>query len=326
MPEALPELVPLALEFFCFALVWCARILAVAVLGIIADSVGNFPYLGDALRGAVKSVEQAVSNALGKVEHGIGSLVGETWHRFAQLNMWLWREFTQHSLIGWLLAQELSLLKHAYSYLHGRVSNLTHSHTAQNARVKTLERELHGIERQVKTLEREVSHGIGDDVLPRLRTLDKEIAKIENSTIPAIRAAEADAADAISNLYEWARGKATLLGVGTFSLAVATALGALGLGNLRCPAFLRALGRSNCGLGNLLEDLLGLFADVLFLEAFCDYLPEIEKVVGVIEEPLVGFISSAANGICSQPADGYEPLTVPHLHLPANPGFTLALP
>lgn len=255
MPEALPELVPLALLFFCFAFVWAARKLLVGIFEPIISAVHLIPYLGSALGGVLDAVVQAISNALGSVEHGIDSAIGWSWHQFAHLNSWLWHAFTQHTLIGWLAAEAISELSHGYRYLHNRATDLTAAHKHDQARVKSLEREYVGIEHKVKNLERDLSRGIGHDVLPRIKTLEREANHIENVELPAAIAAQRQADSAISDLYDWVKGKAALVGVGTFAFAVAIALSTLGLDWLRCSNVGKA-GQRMCGLGTDLLDAL----------------------------------------------------------------------
>ena len=316
MPEALPELVWFALLLFCFAFVWSARKLLQGIFTPIIHAVHLVPFLGGALAGVLNSVVQAISNELGSIEHGIDKLMGSSWHRTAELTTWLWDEFKRHaSLIGTLASYAVGLGS-VVAYLRALVHDLTRSHSTQASQVKTLERELHGIDRKLKTLERDVSHGIGHDVLPRLKTLDREVAKINDTTIPAIQQSESDAASAISNLYDWAKGKASLLGVGTFALAVSVALDSLGLGGLRCPSLLSSLKNRGCGLWNGLEDVLGLLFDVTIFASICDVLPWITTGVDDIGLGLVASIHATGLTAC---AHNYPPP-------PAMPDVMLTAP
>lgn len=318
MPEALPELVPLALLFLCFAFVWAARKLLAAMFGAVIDAVNaaHIPYLGGYIHDGLHAMEQAIDNALGSVENGIDSLMGSCWHRFAQLNNWLWDEFKNHSLIGSLTAQLVGELTHGYHYLHNIALGNTQAHAHDAARIKSLEREYRGIEGQVKTLERDYSHGIGHDVLPRLKTLEREAARIENVQLPAAIAAQRQADSAISNLYDWAKGKASLIGVGTFSFAVAVALDALGLAALKCTNFKNLLGRFGCGLGTLLNDLLGLAIAGIALESVCEFLPEVEAAFGAVAGPMVHILNEVPLGACETVPDGWATLTVKRGPLP----------
>jgi hypothetical protein len=294
MPEALPELVWFSLLFFCFAFVWCARKLIAALFKPVFSVANIIPLIGPSLDSFLHSIESDVDNALGDIEHNIDALMGASWHRFAELNEWLWKELKKHTLIGQLLSAEIKALKHAYAF----VRNLAHE--AKSAvehlpkQIRTLEREYKGIEHKVKALEKDFAHGIGDDVLPRLKSLDKEVTHIIHSTIPAIRAAESDADRAISDLYSWAKGKASLVGVGTFSVAVATALAALGLGWLRCSNNPFSKSKTPCSLWDDLAKLLGLagilavgFTFQEFVDAASEVAAGIGTFVGDLEAPFV---------------------------------------
>jgi hypothetical protein len=310
MPEALPELVWFSLLFFCFAFVWAARKLLAAMFDPFISVLSHIPLFGGFSADFLRTIEQDIDNHLGDIEHGIDALMGASWHRFAELNEWLWRELKQHTAIGQLLAWEVKQLAHAYSFVRNSVHDLAGLHTWVNSRLKGLEREYNGIEHRVKSIERELSHGIGDDVLPRLKTLDREIGRLEHKVIPGLRAAEREADAAISDLYEWAKGKASLLGVGTFALAVATALEALGLGGLRCPQFSNLLRKYGCGLGTLLDGIIGLLGALFVVESVCTFLPYIEDAFGAVVGPIVNLLTEVPLGACETPPKGWAVLDV----------------
>lgn len=316
MPEAVADLVSLVVEALCFALVWCIRILALAILDVLAASVGHVPFLGDALKGAVNSVAQAGSSALGRVENGLGVAIGASWHALAWSTDETWH-LLKESALGYAAAGELlARVVYAHSGLKSLVQGHAHAQDATAAKVKTLEKEYVGIEHKVKQLERDVSRGIGHDVLPRLGQLEKEAARIETVELPAAEAATQQAQSAIDNLYDWAKGKASLLGVGTFSFAVAAALSALGLAGLSCTNFKNLLGKFGCGLGTLLNDLLGIMVSVVALEAVCDYLPYIEDAFGAVVGPMVHILNEVPLGSCEIPDPSWATF----------PTFTASLP
>jgi hypothetical protein len=310
MPEALPELVWFSLLFFCFAFVWAAR----KVLGVIFEpfigAVSWIPGLGGLTASGLRAVEQDLDNKLGSIEHGIDALMGASWHRFAELNEWMWRELKQHTLIGQLIAWEVKELANAYHHLRNLAHDAHDIADVLRHPVRELQHLYHGIEQRVRQIEHDVSKGIGDDVLPRLKTLDREIDRIEHKVIPSIRAAEREADAAISDLYEWAKGKASLLGVGTFALAVAAALEALGLGGLRCPQFSNLLRKYGCGLGTLLDGIIGLLGALFVVESVCTFLPYIEDAFGAVVGPIVNLLTEVPLGACEKPPSGWATLNV----------------
>jgi DNA-binding transcriptional MerR regulator len=271
-------------------------------------------------------MEQAISNALGSVEHGIDSLIGASWHRFAELTSWLWSEFKRHADLILTTASYVVGLGFSVEAIRTLVHDLSHHRVVQSAQVKTLERELHGIEEGVRDLQQEIGRGIGHDLRIQVGQLETELGTITSTTIPAIQAAESDAASAISNLYDWAKGKAALLGVGTISAAVATALGVLGLGQLTCPGFLKNLGHRGCGLWNDLESVLGLLADVLIIASICDVLPWLTEGVDTLGIGLVEGIHAAGLSACSGSYPPPPPMPAVNLSPPTvyGPTFSIA--
>lgn len=323
---AVVGLVEIALLLLAFALVFVVRKFLEALFGWVADLASYIPGAGGAVEGWIRSAEQAVANALGTAEHGIDAAIGASWHMLARYTEWLWREIRGNAALLLDLALSISPIAKAIAAIRALVHHLHGTSQVQSAKVKTLEREFHGIDAKLERVQRQL-RGIDDlGVGKRLGQVEQEIASIETQTIPAIQQADSDAASAISNLYEWAKGKAALLGVGTFSLAVAGALDALGLGGLRCPSFLRSLNNRGCGLFNGLEDILGLFVDLFIITDLCEVIPLLETAYADVAAPAVAALTEA---IDSMPCvTGHQPpaLIVPRLHLPANPSLALSLP
>lgn len=257
MAEALPELVWLALLLFLFALVYVSRKFVHAIFSPIIDVASAVPGLGGLLSGALNNVAQSIDNALGSVEHDIDHLMGASWHRFAQLNEWLWRELRGHAVLIAQIAADLFGFGNVVADLRSLFHHSIAGSKGIDAKIKTLERELHGIEGQVKTLERDMTKGIGHDLRTHIKALERDLSHVEHKTIPAIQSDVATADSAISNLYEWAKGKADLLGVGTFAGAVAGVLSLVGLDWLACRSRNSVNGKSGCALWNDIEQLLG---------------------------------------------------------------------
>jgi hypothetical protein len=310
MPEALPELVWFSLLFFCFAFVWAARQVLASTFGAVIAVLAHIPLFGGFSADFLHTIEQDLDNKLGSIEHGIDALMGASWHRFAELNEWMWRELKQHTLIGQLIAWEVKELANAYHHLRNLAHDAHDIADVLRHPVRELQHLYHGIEQRVRQIEHDVSKGIGDDVLPRLKTLDREIGRIEHKVIPGLRAAEREADAAISDLYEWAKGKASLLGVGTFALAVATALEALGLGGLRCPQFSNLLRKYGCGLGTLLDGIIGLLGTLLALESVCAFLPLIEDAFGAVVGPMTKLLTQVPLGNCEKAPGTWATLNV----------------
>ena len=258
MPEAIPELIWFALLLFLFAFVYVVRKLIEALFGPIIAAVGRIPLLGGALRGALSAVEQSISQALGSVEHGIDKLMGASFHRFAELNLWLWREIRGHASLLAQIASFIPGLGNVVAGLRALVHHFEHTNAHQGAKLKALDRELRGIEHEVKELKRDLSRGIGHDLRIHIKALEKELGHIEHKTIPAIQSDVATTDNAISNLYDWAKGKADLIGIGTFAGAVAAVLSKLGLDWIKCKEAKHLYDQRGCAMWSDLANLLGI--------------------------------------------------------------------
>lgn len=303
---ALPLLSGPLLAVMCLGLALLLTLLTLALI----DVLKNAPVIGGWIADKAQALEQSVSHALGQAFSGIDHLIGASLHLLARYADSVWGEIKSHARLLALVASGLWLVVEAVRALRALVHHTTHANTAQGARIKRLEREYNGIEHGIKQLEREL-HGIDETGLERqVRTLDKEVAKIRTQTIPAIREADAEAESAISDLWTWVHKHVAIPGTDVFEGAVAVALAGLGLGGLRCPAFGRLLGKWGCGLGTLLNDLLGIAIAGLVLEGVCEFLPLIEDAFGAVAGPLVTLLNDVPLGRCETAPDSWARLRV----------------
>ena len=282
---ALGPMIWIAGLLFAFGFVWVLRKLVEAIFNPIIAVVGFIPGLGGAIAGALHAVEQAISNALGTAENAIDKQLGVAFHLLARYMDWLWREIRGHAVLIAELAAGIAPIYELIHFLKGKVDHVASTRTADAARIKRLEKEYHGIDVQLRHLEKEF-HGIDETGLRKqIHSLDKEIGRIETQTIPAIKQADTDAASAISNLYEWVKGKAAILGVGTFSTAVAAAIGIEVFNWLRCNSASNLAKKYKCGFWKWIEDALALIA-TLALGAFSVLKPQVlaEAAVAAVDE------------------------------------------
>lgn len=319
---ALLELTPYALALLCLGL----ALLALAIVKALFGPLGGLPLVGGAIRSAENTIVQALTDALGLAFQATDALMGGTLHHLARLWDWLWNELKANASFLAGIAPLIALIVKEAQGISSLVHRLTRTNTHSDARLKAVTKELGRLERREKALERDLARGIGEDVLPRIRALDREIAKIRTQTIPAIEAADAQAESAISNLYEWAKGKASLLGVGTFAYAVAAAIGLDALRALRCPSFLSSFTNRGCGLWNGLESLLGWVVDLFFITNLCDLIGPLEEAFSVVAAPAIGELTAAIDAMPCVAGNQPPALPVPSLSLTANPGVSLSLP
>lgn len=282
---ALPELIWIALLLFAFAFVWTIRKLIAALFGWLISLLESIPAIGGSLAAPFHAIEQAVANALGSAEHAIDHVIGASYHLLARWTDWLWKEVRGHAVLIAEVVTGIYPLVVAYHALRSLAHLLERGWRGIDAGVKTLHREVDVLARRVRSLEHEVANGIGNDLRVGLNTVEREVHSIETGTIPAIQQAERDAQAAIDNLYEWAKGKAALLGVGTFTTAVTAVLAAVGLDWIACRGRNSVNGKSGCGLWNDLENVLGIAIVTGLALDLPALIGEAQKVTpGIIDE------------------------------------------
>jgi hypothetical protein len=162
---------------------------------------------------------------------------------------WIGREINRHAGLLALIASLLSPLD-AISGLAraiGQARHLLHS------LVHRLEGIGHDLGKRIGHVER----GIGEDVLPRIRGLEREVSRETARERARARAAERTAQREITSLWKWARHHTLQAGTLAFAGAVAFALARLGAGWVRCSNW-RRIGRQVCATDpSLIDDLLG---------------------------------------------------------------------
>ena len=234
-----------------------AVLLTLLVLALI-NFLSSAPYIGGWIASKAVGLEQAISHALGQAFSGIDSFIGGCIHAAARVLDHLWNGYvaTAHALLH--TAEALARMSGAVGAVRAIAHRVTQLAHGIDRLQKELTRQFHGIEHRVKTLERDLARGIGHDLRIHIKALEKDLTKVENKVIPAIRSDVATAEGEITNLYDWAKGKASLLGVGTFTTAVTAVLAAVGLDWLACRSRNNVNGKSGCALWDDIGNLLGL--------------------------------------------------------------------
>lgn len=315
-----------AIDVLLVVLWTIAAALAIAlIMDKLASILAGVPWVGGKLSDAVKSMAQAITGACGQLLSGTESVVGGGLHWLARhFETWL-NQFVAHATVLARLAQIVGNAVYDVSGLRALVHGLTRLYHGIEHRVKALEREWHGIEHRVKVLEQDVAKGIGSDVLPRIKTLEREIGRVERQTIPAIRSDVATAENNITALGEYIRANFLSDTTDAITAAVAVGLAALGLGGLRCNSLLNSLRKRGCGLWSGLEDLFGLLIDGLIFLDLCHVIPTIEGLFADLEAPLVDLVSAAANAACAHPPSGWVELPAPTIYGPTSSEITATL-
>lgn len=275
---ALAPLIPVVIALGCLIIAGLLTVLTLALINVLKDA----PVIGGWIANKAVAIEQGISGAIGRALSGVDGLIGGAIHHLAHYADNLWGEVREQARVLEALASSFAATANVGSVVRDLTRGLHRAVHYLGGQVGTLARDFKGIEHRVKTLERDISKGIGHDVLPRLRSLDKEVAKIENSTIPAIRQAEAEAASSISNLYDWIKGKADIAGVGYFAAAVTAVLALVGNGWLACKENPFSKSNTPC---NLWADF-ARFLPFLGLLALAFDFPEFVKAAELVAEEI----------------------------------------
>jgi hypothetical protein len=327
MPEVAPALVEilfLALVFFTLALAFSAQKISQALLGGIIAFLEAIPLIGHGLAGPFRAVDQAVASACGAIVSKCEALVGASFHVFARFTDWLWRQTVAEAAALLHVARLVGDHVYSVSGLRTIVHRLEKVWHGIEHGVRTLTKQYHGIEHRVHKLEHELAAGIGNDVRSEVGSLRRTLHRVTTKTIPRIES-EAQAAEAdVTALGEYIRTHYLSSATDAVTAAVVVALGALGLGGLRCSTLLGSLSKRGCGLWKGLEDLLGLLIDAVALTHLCDLPKWIDELVSPIFGELTALISSAANSLCAASNPDWASLNVANGPLP--PAQTLYLP
>ena len=252
--------------------------LSLKIVQALFGPLNGLPVVGGAIAKLDHAISQSLSNACGQIVHPVDIAVGGSLAGIASLVNKCSGFIRRHARLLEDASGLIAALAFAYHGIRSLAHELHGRFAGIESGVKTLEREFHGIEHRVKTLERDLTKGIGHDLRTSVHDLTREVGHIEHSALPAIRAADAQADTAISNLYAWARGKADLIGIGTFAGAVALALTALGLDWLKCKENPFRNNAKACGLWSVLGRVLGLAAFLTIAFDFQEFVDASEQV------------------------------------------------
>lgn len=263
------------------------------VVGYITGWLQGLPFPLNKMAAVTQALAEAVTAACGKLESGVDGLIGAAWHSLARLTDALWEEIEAHSGVlaryGGTLGKLIDLALHLKSY----ATHAAHSLAAGIGNVRALSRALTHLERRVKVLEHDVAHGIGEDVLPRVKSLDRELHHLEHKVIPKIRQ-EAQAAEGdVTALGQYVRDHYLANTTDAIEGAVAVGLAALGLSGLRCESNPWKNNPNACGLWGDLSDLLGLALALGFALDFETFVHDAQAATEASAEAVKAFVGLA---------------------------------
>lgn len=242
-----------------FVALGLAALLTFLVLAMIRF-LSSAPIIGGWIANKATAAEHAISNGLGNAFAGIDSFIGGCIHALARRVEHVGDAISASAHAAFHVAEALNPVAVAIHTARAVANAAAHALHGIEHGIRTIEHEFKGIEHGLKRIERDLTKGIGHDLRLHVKALEHELTHLRRRVIPSIRGDVATAEGEIGNLYEWAKGKASLLGVGTFAMAVGAVLAAVGLDWLTCRNGAERVGRSNCNLWDDLGDVFGLLA------------------------------------------------------------------
>lgn len=284
--------------------------LIIGIMRAVAAPLRGLPAPLNQLANLVDGIAQAISNACGKILSPLSSAVGASLHSVARVWDHIGNTIVGHARVIEEIATELANVTIAFGALRAVAKHLGSVLGTFEHPLRALQSAVHGIDRELKALEKDFSHGIGNDVLPQIKHLRKELNVFERSTATDIADAEAQAEAATADLWTWITGIGSKPLKLKFSGAIAVALGAIGLGGLNCLSFSKFLNKWSCGLGPLLDALLGLVVSSIVLEETCVLLPFLESAFGDVVGPITHLLTEVPLGGCETPPTGWASLSV----------------
>lgn len=275
LAPALPLLAELLCLIVTLGMIYAMKYIVRAFFGIAGGTLGKLPIVGGWFDTGLHTIERKVSSILGEAVDGVEKAVGYSWHQLARLVDWTYHELRNHSNLIYTLATVMLGQEWAGAVRHVIVTTTT--------RTDALERYIRAQVARIIHAEERLRHGIGEDVLPALRSLDRRLDRVLGKDLPAIRAREAALEHGAGGVWKWIRSHPGAIASGAFAGAVAWALTRIGAGWVRCTRA-NKLGKSVCGLDDGLLD--ALLADALLIVGTISIV-ELARELQAITPPVV---------------------------------------
>ena len=270
LAPALIDLVPLIMFAVALALCVLSLYIAKALFGAAGGAVGWIPGVGGWLKGKIEDVAHKITSGLGHAATVLEARVGASWHSFARLVDWMGRELARHAALIERIAHDL---------VTGNIIDLIRLEI-QGAR--KLERALHraivGIGHDLGIRVKGIERGIGADVLPRIRSLDRRLSREVTREKARARAAEHALDREVTALGKWVRSHPWTIVTDAFVGAVAIALTKLGLDWIKCDSAKKLAKKRGCGMWDDLDSLLGLAVTAIAIADLKTLVREAQKV------------------------------------------------
>lgn len=249
----------------CLGAVYVAK----AFFGTAKSAVGWIPFLGSVVERSLTDVEHKLVSILSQAAASCDAKMGAALHELARVIDWLGREIRSHAnllltlstlLLGPGFASEIrQAIALVRRLLHVHSSTFTH-----------LWKDLLALSHRVT--------GIGADVLPRIRSLDRRLSREVTREKARARAAEHALDREVTALGKWVRSHPWTIVTDAFVGAVAIALTKLGLDWIKCDSAKKLAKKRGCGMWDDLDSLLGLAVTAIAIADLKTLVREAQKV------------------------------------------------
>lgn len=316
--QAVAEFWVYAIVFLIIAFALCLRAMVQAIEIIVKKMLGPFGFVGDVLGGAFGSVASAITTALDAVIHDLEHFVGWSLHVQAQLIRWL----------ADYLAYGASVVLHLGQHVSGKagLSDLTLLHKWILRQIKAVAHAGSVALHETVVINKKGDALITRNVLPRLKALEHETARVLEPELDGLRHADRTLTRDLTALERYVRAHPWTAVTDAFVGAVAIAIGRLGLDWIRCASAKSIFGRRGCGLWSGIDDLLSLLIDAALITNICAVIGPLESVFNSIAAPLIGTLAAVGAGQCEGTAGPPETLPPPGIVKPPLQALNVGLP
>jgi hypothetical protein len=247
---ALPLLFELLCLIICLGIIYALKYVVKAFFGIAGGVLVKVPIVGGWFNSKITAVGDKMTKYLADGVTAVEGAVGASWHQLGRLVDWVGHELRSHASLLYTMATVM---------LGPEWAGVIHA--LQRRMVKALGGLAHNavvtIDRIIAAEER-LRHGIGEDVLPRIRTLERKFDRVLGRDLSRIREREAALEHGAGKTWDWIRHHPQTVASGAFAGAVAWALGRLGATWVRCPNASKFFNKRGCGAWDDIDGLLGL--------------------------------------------------------------------
>lgn len=305
---ALPLLAELLLLVLTLGILYSLKYVVRAFFGLAGGALGKLPVVGGWLNTGVHTIENKVSGIMGEAVSSVEAAVGASWHQLARLVDWVGHELRSHGNLLWMLAtvtlgQEWAgVIRHAIADFRAHAGGITKAVQTQTVRIIHVEERLR--------------HGIGEDVLPRVRGLERTVDRVIGRDLAHVRARLRHLEDEAIATFRWIRAHPGVLATSAITGAVALALARLGGSWIRCRNWNR-VGKAVCGVPyGLVEDLFAASLVGFAVTDLCTFASVAQSVAAAFEPELMALADVEDALVGCRGASAPPDLGIPALSLP----------